>query len=150
LETWRQKNNRLPKGLGPTHELFHKYLMLIDTLQKFAVRLQPVRLALLVLSGFSFVALLFILITSTTHSGDRFLVPAILGLLWSLSGYAFILNFRSVPRRDYGTGGFIKRLKLRLLRLWYWVLALLFFGTTLALLLFSIRLLRIWIQDYGN
>jgi hypothetical protein len=124
--------------------------MLIDTLQRFAFRMQPVRFALLVLSGFFFIVLLYIIVTSTTHSGDRFLLPAIIGLLWSLSGYAFILNFRSVPGWDYGTGGFFKRLKLRLLRLWYWVLASLFFGTTLALLLFSIRLIRVWMRDYGN
>jgi hypothetical protein len=123
--------------------------MLIDTLQKFAIRLQTGRLWLLLLSGFLFLVLLYIVVTSTTPSGDRFLVPALIALLWSLSGYAFILNFRSVPRWDNGAGGFFKRLKLRLLRFWYWVLAAMFFGTTLALLLISIRLIRVWMQDYG-
>jgi uncharacterized membrane protein len=124
--------------------------MLIDTLQKFATRMQPIRLPLLLLSGFFLVVLLYLIVTSTTHSGDLFLVPAIIGLLWSLSGYAFILNFRSVPRWSEGARGFFKRLKLRLLRFWYWLLAALFLGTTLALLLISLRLIRVWMQDYGS
>lgn len=124
--------------------------MLIDTLQKIAVRIQPIRLPLAFLSVFFFAGLLYIILTSTTHSGDLFLLPAIIGLLWSLSGYAFILNFRSVPPWDSATGGFFKRLKLRLFRLWYWVLASLFLGTTLALIVISIRLLRLWMRDYGN
>jgi hypothetical protein len=124
--------------------------MLIDTLQRFAARTQPLRSWLLLLSGIFFLALLYTVVTSTTHSGDLFLVPAIIGLLWSLSSYAFILNFRSVPRWNKEENGFFKRLKLRLSRLWYWVLASLFFGTTLALLLVSIRLVRVWMQDYGS
>jgi hypothetical protein len=105
---------------------------------------------LLLLSGFFFVALLYIVITSNTHRGDLFLVPAIIGLLWSLSGYAFILNFRSVPCWSEEARGLFKRLKLRLLRFWYWLLASLFLATTLALLLISIRLIRVWMQDYGS
>jgi hypothetical protein len=124
--------------------------MLIDTLQRIAVRMQPIRFWLLLLSGFFLVVLIYVALGSSSQSGDHFLVPAIIGLLWSLSGYAFILNFRSVPTWKLEAGGFFRRQKLRLLRFWYWILALFFFSTTLALLVLSIRLLRIWLKDYGN
>ncbi len=123
-------------------------LMLIDTLRKIAVRIQSLRLPFLLLSLVCLIALVYIVLTSTTHVGDRFLIPSLITLLWSLSGYAFILNFRSVPESDMARKGFFKRLVRRLHRFWYWLLALLFFSTSLALFLISFRLLRLWLQGW--
>ncbi len=122
--------------------------MLIDTLRKIAVRIQFLRLPFLLLSLVCLIALVYIVLTSTTHAGDRFLIPSIVGLLWSLSGYAFVLNFRSVPESDRERIGVFKRLTYRLHRFWYWLLALLFFATSLALFFISFRMLRLWLLGW--
>ncbi|MEM7587804.1 MAG: hypothetical protein AAF560_30730, partial [Acidobacteriota bacterium] len=72
------------------------------------------------------------------------------GLLWSFSAYNFVVVFRSVPERATHSVGSWGRLKNRIERGGYWLVAALFSGTTLGLVALSYKLLSVWLKDYSG
>ncbi len=72
-----------------------------------------------------------------------------LGFLWAITAIAFIHSFLQVPAKAAATDRLLARWRRALSRFWQWVIGLLFLGVSLALLIFSIRLIRIWYKDYG-
>lgn len=65
-------------------------------------------------------------------------LPAVLLLIWSLLLYAFLTLFRHLPQIE-PSAGWLQRLKLRLRRFIYHLLALLFLLLSVTLLAFSVR-----------
>lgn len=120
---------------------------MIDTLQRIAVRIRPLRRVALVL-GVVCLAGLALIIFAAPASGDsnRFLVPAIVGFIWSLSAYGFIDTFQFVPERLDREHGFFARARRRISRAWFWFLALLFGGSTLAALFLTLKLGAVWLR----
>ncbi len=80
----------------------------------------------------------------------KYLIPGFLGILWSLSAHAFIINFQSVPEKAKRSDGFLHRLKRNVHRSWYWIIAFIFTGTTVAAVFFTFRLVSIWLNDYNG
>ncbi len=124
-------------------------MSLLDTIQRTAAAVQGFKRPALVLALLFLLAVLYIVLSSQSHAGDRYLIPCIIGLLWSLSAYAFIINFRSLPPPAEQGAAVLSRLKRRLQRIWYGLLALLFSTATIAVLIVSYRLLATWLRGYG-
>ncbi len=122
-------------------------MSLLNTIQRTAAALQWLKKPTLGLALIFLVAVFYIVVTSQSHDGDRYLVPSIIGLLWSLSAFAFIINFCSVPPPAETNAPFFSRLKRRLHRFWYGLLAFLFLAATVAVLIVSYRLLSVWLHD---
>ena len=91
----------------------------------------------------------FVIFASSSHEGDKHLFPAILGFLWALSTYSFIETFRHVPGRKDDERGFFKRTQRKLSRFWYWIIGLVFVGTSVAVVVITLRILTIWFKEYG-
>lgn len=119
---------------------------MIDTLQRIAVRMRPLRHVAVVL-GLACLAGLVMIIFAAPASGDsnRFLVPAIVGFIWCLSAYGFIDTFQSVPQKVDPRHGVFSRIKRRVSRAWFWFLAVLFGASTLAALFVTVRLGSVWL-----
>ena len=79
----------------------------------------------------------------------RYLIPGIVGLLWSLSTYVLVTTFRFVPTPTAPGEGLIARLKRRLKRIWYGLLALVCIGSTVAAVWVSFRLASIWWREWS-
>jgi hypothetical protein len=124
-------------------------MSILNTIQRTAVTLQWMKRPLLVLALGFLVVVVYIVLTSRTHAGDHYLVPSIIGLLWSLSAYAFIINFCAIQPPAEKDASFLFRLKRRLHRIWYGFLAFIFVNATLAVLFVSYRLLSIWLRGEG-
>jgi fatty acid desaturase len=93
-------------------------------------------------------AIVALLIASDSRESDRYLMPAALGLLWSVSVYTFIALFRSVPAKPSPDWAFLGRLRRKMTRAWYWLLALLFVCTTAGALFVTVQMLRVWLDEY--
>lgn len=91
-----------------------------------------------------------IILTSKSHEGDRFLIPSVVGLLWAMTTYAFLVTFRSVPEKASKTWRLVSRLKRNISRGWYWFISAVFVGTTVGAIFITIRMASIWLRDYGN
>lgn len=122
-------------------------MSLLNTIQCSAAALQWLKKPALVLALLFLLAISYIVFTSQSHEGDRYLVPCIIGLLWSLSAFAFITNFCSVPPPAEADAPFFSRIKQRLHRFWYGLLAFLFLAATVAVMVVSYRLLTVWLRS---
>ena len=122
-------------------------MSLLNTIQRGAAALQWLKKPALGLALLFLLAIFYIVFTSQSHEGDRYLVPCIIGLLWSLSAFAFIINFCAVPPQADKDAALFLRLKRRLRRLWYGLLAFLFLAATVAVLIVSYRLLAVWLRS---
>lgn len=122
---------------------------MIDTLQRFALRIRPLRHVAVALAVVCLVGLAMILFVAPA-SGDsnRFLVPALVGLVWCVSAYGFIDTFQSVPVAIDESHGLFARAKRALARAWYWLLALVFAASTAAALLLTFKLASVWLDRY--
>lgn len=123
---------------------------MIDTLQKIAQTIKFLRLPSIAAGLLSLASIVVIIFTSESHEGDRFLIPSIVGLLWSMSTYSFIVTFQSVPEKASKTIKFFNRLKRNIHRGWYWFIGIVFLGTTLTVILATYRVVSIWMRDYGE
>jgi len=123
---------------------------MIDLLRAIAGSARRLAAPALVMALLCFVYGTFIAFTSTSAEGDRYLFPSILGFLWMLSIYAFIETFRDVPQRPEAGVGLFARVKRKLIRSWYWLIALILLASSAAVVLLTVRVLSIWVRNYGD
>jgi hypothetical protein len=81
---------------------------------------------------------------SAANTGDVYLIPGVLGFIWSLLLISMLLIFPGTPGQPVKTDKFFRRIKIRIIRGVYFLLALLFIGLTLAILLLSLKLIGVW------
>jgi hypothetical protein len=123
---------------------------MIDKLQRVAQTIQILRLPSIAVGVFGLATVIVIIFTSRSHEGDKFLIPGIICLLWAISTYTFIVTFRSVPEKGDQSLKFLAKLKRSATRAWYFFIGYVFIGTTLTAVWLSLRMIVIWLRDYGG
>ena len=123
---------------------------MIDKLQRIAQAIQILRLPSIAVGLISLASMVVIMFISKSHESDRFLLPSIVGLLWAISTYSFLVTFRSVPEKANKSLKFFSKLKRIIYRGWYWFLGVVFLGTTVAVMFVTYRMVSIWLRDYGG
>ena len=123
---------------------------MIDKLQGIAKAIQILRLPSIAVGLISLASMVAIIFISKSHESDRFLIPSIVVLLWAISTYTFIVNFRSVPKKANKSMKFFSKLKRYINRSWHWFIGVVFVGTTIAVMVLSFRMVSIWIGSYGG
>ena len=121
---------------------------MLDSLNRFARRLLPMRMLFLGLALFAFLVVIVSLFAEEGGQQGLYAMPALTLFLWALSVFVFILNFAVIPQRNEGESGMIRRGMQRLQRAWYWLVGLFFLSTTLLLLYVTTRLVTIWLRDF--
>ena len=116
---------------------------MIDKLQRIAQAIQILRLPSIAVGLISLASMVMIMFISNSHESDRFLIPSIVGLLWAISTYSFIVTFRSVPEKANKSLKFFSKLKRIINRGWYWFIGLVFLGTTMAVMFVTYRMVSI-------
>ncbi len=102
---------------------------------------KPVVLLLGIASFSLFIATLFQLAGIET---DIYLMPSVLGVLWSLLFFFLLSTFPHVPPKPDKELSWFKRLKVRLQRGIYYLLGTLFIILTLAAIRITFSMLGIW------
>lgn len=119
---------------------------MIDQLQRIAQSIRVLKLPAILVGLGSLTTAVFALFASVSPTEtNKFLIPSVVALLWALSTYAFIETFQSIPEKADKTLSYFGRLKRRLSRGWYWLVGVIFIGTSLAVLFVSYRLLFVWL-----
>ena len=121
---------------------------MIDRFQKIARKLRLLRLPALAVGFLGLAVIVTTIFMSQSREGDRFLVPAVVALLWAMSTYAFVETFQSVPAPVSGTMSWFARLGRRLRRIWYWLIALVFVSASMAAVVVAFRMLVVWWRNY--
>ncbi len=114
---------------------------MLDKLHRAALFLLPVRRFCLV--G---VVLLAALFGSSVFGwlGEAYLIPSIVGILWLVALYSFIVSFQSLPPAPPPHARLDQRVRVGLKRALYWAIAALLLGISGALVLVSLRFIKVW------
>ncbi len=123
---------------------------MIDKLQRISHTIQFLRLPAIAVGMFCLATTVVIILNTNSTDGDRFLIPSFVGLLWAMSTYTFIVTFRSVPEKAGNSLSLFSKLKRHLHRGWYWVISMVFLGTTVTAIYFTNSMISIWLRDYAE
>ena len=121
---------------------------MIDRFTKIANALQFMRLPSMVVGLAGLVAVIIIVVSSNSHGGDLYLIPSVVGMLWAIATYSFLVSFRAVPPRADSSWGLFRRLKRMTARAGYWLMAAVFLATTVGVVVVSYRMLAVWFRDF--
>jgi hypothetical protein len=122
---------------------------MIDGLKRMAQAIQVLRLPSLVLGLISLASLVATVFFFTSDQGDRYIIPSIIGLLWGMATYSFIVTFRALPDKPNTSPRFFGKLKHAVARVWYGLISLIFIGAAVTVLVITIRMILIWLRDHG-
>ena len=120
---------------------------MIDKFQRLAQTIQVLQLPSIVVGSICLASMVVIVLNPYSDTGNRFLMLGFVGLVWAATTFSFIATFRTIPEKADKSLKFIGRFKRRLSRGWYWVISLVFLGTTIAALILTGRLMSIWLKD---
>jgi len=79
---------------------------------------------------------------------DVYIIPSVLGVLWSLVCSLLLLVFPYVPPKPDKQLRFFKRLKVRCTRAGYHIGSLVFVLLTVSVVWLTLRLLNVWHADF--
>ncbi len=100
-------------------------------------------------AGFGFILLFgYSVIFRNAGEADVYLIPSILGTLWSLLLISVIYTFPNVPEIPSSDDKFFTRVRIRLKRGMYYILGLLFLVLSIAIILLSLKMFGIWRESY--
>lgn len=85
-----------------------------------------------------------LIVTSTSERTDRWLFPALIGLLWSGCAWLFVHAFAHVPPPPGPPPHSLARFRAQLERALHWLLAIAFAGLSLSLVSLTGRLFDEW------
>ena len=118
----------------------------LERLQKIARFLNPLKW----LSLFGFAIFVITFIFSIIGTGlDRYVIPSVIGGMWTMLGFAFITGFQVIPDHAPPDGSITERMTAQMARAAYWLLAVLTGAASLGALLLTFRLLVIWSTGNG-
>ena len=123
---------------------------MIDSFRRVARRIQILRLPSIVVGLVCLTSIVVILVASGSRAEDRMLMPSFVGLLWATSLYSFIESFCWAPERLVEKQGFIRDLKYRIRRGWYWIRGFIFLASTAIALVITSRMVSIWLAEYSG
>lgn len=78
---------------------------------------------------------------------EVYLIPSVADFFWSLLLFTLLHTFTNIPIKSDKKATFFKRIKYWFLRLGYRILAIVFLLMTVAGLIFSFRLIRVWFAN---
>ncbi len=118
----------------------------LERLQKIARFLNPLKW--LSLLGFAIFVITFAL-SIIGASLDRYIIPSVIGGMWTMLLFAFITGFQVIPDHAPADGSITERMTAQMARAAYWLLAVLTGAASLGALLLTFRLLVIWSTGNG-
>jgi len=119
---------------------------MIDKFQRVAESIQFLRIPAIVLGILCLGIIAVVLLGLGSGAINQILVPSLIGLIWALATYSFVVTFEKIPAPADQSFGFLAKIKRKLSRAWYWLVAVAFVGTTVFALILSGRLLSIWLR----
>ncbi len=118
----------------------------LERLQKIARFLNPLKW--LSLLGFAIFVITFIF-SIIGASLDRYIIPSVIGGMWTMLLFAFITGFQVIPDHAPADSSITERMAAQMARAAYWLLAVLTGAASLGALLLTFRLLVIWSTGNG-
>lgn len=121
---------------------------MIDKLSLVSLKMQWIKPFINIILAISIGTFIFIVFGSHSFaSDDRYLIPSVIMLIWSLLLCSFIYTFPLVPKKALKNDGYIKRLKNNVIRCYFYLLSLIAVLACFGVILVSVRIVGIWFRS---
>jgi hypothetical protein len=120
---------------------------MIYKFKRIAVAIQVLRLPCLSLGLISLAALIVIILFFPSDQDTRLIIPSIVGFLWGMGTYSFIVTFRSAPDNPSRPLSIFGKIKHAYTRAWYWFISLTLLFGTVSIIIITIRMILIWLRE---
>lgn len=94
------------------------------------------------------IVFVYVVLIENGAGKEVYVIPCVVGLLWSLLCLLLLSAFPHVPPKPEMRQFFYKRLKIRLVRGFYYIVSLIFVVLSASALLLTFRLLNVWRADF--
>jgi hypothetical protein len=120
---------------------------MLETLSSISSRLRWLR-PVVVLSGLIFLGLFCSSLFDIGHFVEEvYLIPGLAGFIWSVLFFILLNAFENIPIKPNRKFAFFSKIKYWFVRLGYRILLVIFLLMTVAGLILSFRLFRVWFAN---
>ena len=121
---------------------------MIDHLRTFSKKIVWLKPFLIILTVASFIVFGYVVLIEEGTGKDVYIIPSIIGVLWSLVCLLLFSVFPYVPPKPDKQERFFRRLKIRLVRGCYHIGAVIFCVLSVSVVVLSLKLLNVWRTDF--
>ncbi len=121
---------------------------MIDHLSTFSKRVIWLKPLFFITSVVAFIIFAYVVFIEEGADKDIFIIPSIVGVLWSLVCSLLLSVFPYVPAKPETQQPFFRRLKIRLVRGAYHIGSLLFCVLSASVIWLTLKLLNVWRADF--
>jgi hypothetical protein len=119
---------------------------MIEKFKRMAVAIQVLRLPSLTVGLICLALLVVIILFFPSDQDNRLIIPSIVGFLWGMGTYTFIVTFRSAPNNPSKPLSLLGKIKFTFTRAWYWLISVILLFGTVALIVITIRMVSILLK----
>lgn len=121
---------------------------MIDHLSEFAKKVVWLKPSFFITTATAIIVLGYVVLIGNGADKDVYIIPSIVGVLWSLVCLLLLSVFPYVPPKPGKHQRLFKRLKIRLVRGCYHVGLLFFCLLSASIVWLTIRLMNVWVADF--
>jgi len=121
---------------------------MIDHLRAFSKKAAWLKPLFFITTAVAFIVFGYVVLVEKGADKDVYIIPSIVGMLWSLVCSLLLSVFPFVPSKPDKQQHFLERLKIRLTRGGYHIGALIFCVLSASVVWLTVRLLSIWYADF--
>ena len=121
---------------------------MIDHLRVFSEKLVCLKPLFLLTTVIACIVLGYVVLKQQGTTNDVLIIPSIIGVLWSLVCLLLLLIFPYVPPKPDQRLNYVKRLKIRCIRVGYHIGGVVFISLSVSVVWLSLKLLNVWYSDF--
>jgi hypothetical protein len=121
---------------------------MIDHLSAFSKKVVWLKPLFFITTVVAFIVFGYVVLIEEGADNDVYIIPSIVGVLWSLVCSILLFVFPYVPPKPDKQQRFFKRLKIRLTRGGYHIGSLMFCVLSASVVWLTLRLLNVWRADF--
>ena len=121
---------------------------MLDYLSAFSKKVVWLKPLFLITTAAAFIVFGYVVLIEDGADKDVYIIPSIVGVLWSLLCLLLLSVFPYVPPKPDKQMRFFKRLKIRLARGGYLLGSLVFYVLSASVIWLTLRLINVWRADF--
>ena len=118
---------------------------MLDKLKSLSVKTRPILTLFILIAFGGFAVFIATLLQLSDVVRESYLIPSGIAALWALAAWVMSSSFQHVPELTPSLG-FFKRMKARLVRLFFYLITLGFIGLSGFILFVTLRMLSVWFR----
>lgn len=121
---------------------------MIDHLSAFSIKFAWLKPLFFLTTVAAIIVFAYVVLIENSAGKEVYIIPCIVGVLLSLVCLLLLSTFPHVPPKPDMQLSFYKRLKIRLVRGYYYIVSFIFVVLSALAVLLTFKLLNVWLADF--